>query len=84
MYEVVIGDVASVAEFVENLSEELLDDLSKKFLLKVTENFDMECPKQVQKGIILSTLKAHLVEQEGLPSVEKGHYWKKKMHTLKD
>lgn len=74
MYEVVIGDMAYVAEFVENPSEESLDDLSKKYLLKVAEHLDIECPKQVQKGIILSTLKAHLVEQEVLPSVEKGQY----------
>ncbi len=55
---------------MQNPSEELLKALSKDQLLKMAEHFEIECPKQSQNNTIMSTLKAHLAEQEVLPHVE--------------
>lgn len=59
--------MASVAEFVQNPSEELLKALSWEQLLKVAEHFDIECPKQARKDTWLSR---RLHSSTSLPSVE--------------
>ena len=61
------GEMASIDDFVQSPSDELLNSYKKDQLVKVAEHYDVELSKNLNKDELLATLKHKLVEKEVLP-----------------
>lgn len=58
--------MASIEDFVQSPSEDLLNSYKKDQLLKVADHYGVKLLKKSNKDEVLATLKAHLVEEKVL------------------
>ena len=59
--------MASIDDFIQSPSDELLNSYKKEQLMRVADHYGVELPKKVNKEELLATLKHELVEKEVLP-----------------